>query len=518
MNVLLPCGKSPKVQLLRGVRQGCPMSPVLFDIFINDIFRHCADLGVSVPGLDHKVPGLMFADDIVLLSSTSDGLTSMLNTAQDWANKWEMRFGVSKCGITVFNHDIETLRERDWILNDELVPVVDRYTYLGIEVHSSLDINEVVKARKTKALKALMAMQPFLMTRSIPMVIRVRALRTLVYPVAMYGGELFGMNKVRSKELERVVNMGLKWCSNLSGNSTLTSVETLRREWNIPPVYASAAAMRARAWLKYPSLRTWIRDIVTTRAGSSWSSVAKGWLTRCGGDGWKLENLSIDDKRKVILEQAWSATESRESASGKRYREGLLELSREYLKISILKYPHVLPGIEWLLRVRTGSYLTAHRMVLFGKLQADLNSRCPLCLEEVRETPMHIMLKCTAHLTEREEHLLPIVRRITRCGIPITDELKALMLLGGEPRGFTIPKWDWLGTQDHDNVGVTPPFVWVSMYLHAVMPKRLQSLMHLCKQYPPGEDSESTNIDQGPYSATGKVETSQWDQPPPSDQ
>src|SRR5437899_3080747 len=160
------------------------MSPILFDIFINDIFRHCADLGVSVPGLDHKVPGLMFADDIVLLSSTSDGLTSMLNTAQDWAHKWEMRFGVSKCGITVFNHDIETLRERNWILNDELVPVVDRYTYLGIEVHSSLDINEVVKVRKAKALKALMAMQPFLMTRSIPMVIRARVLRTLVYPVA----------------------------------------------------------------------------------------------------------------------------------------------------------------------------------------------------------------------------------------------------------------------------------------------------------------------------------------------
>ena len=105
--------------------------------------------------------------------------------------------------------------------------------------------------------------------------------------------------------------------------------------------------------------------------------------------------------------------------------------------------------------------------------------------------------------------------RITRSGIPIIDELNILMLLGGEPRGFIIPNWDWLGTHDHDNRGVAPPFVWVSMYLHAIMPKRLWSLMQLCRQYPPTNES---NVDQGPLSAAGKVETLQGDQPPPPDQ
>ncbi|OMJ26369.1 hypothetical protein AYI69_g4003, partial [Smittium culicis] len=44
-----------------GVRQGCPMSPILFDIYIYDIFEGMD--GVAVPELKEKIPGLLFADD-----------------------------------------------------------------------------------------------------------------------------------------------------------------------------------------------------------------------------------------------------------------------------------------------------------------------------------------------------------------------------------------------------------------------------------------------------------------------
>ncbi|PVU96996.1 hypothetical protein BB561_000827 [Smittium simulii] len=56
----------------RSVRQGCPTSPMLFDIYINDIFNGMSR--VSVPGLDDKISGLLFADDALILAELADEL------------------------------------------------------------------------------------------------------------------------------------------------------------------------------------------------------------------------------------------------------------------------------------------------------------------------------------------------------------------------------------------------------------------------------------------------------------
>ncbi|TBU07060.1 putative reverse transcriptase [Hamiltosporidium magnivora] len=47
-----------------GLRQGCPLSPLLFDLYIDDIFRGVN--GIVCEGLNYRFPGLLFADDIEL--------------------------------------------------------------------------------------------------------------------------------------------------------------------------------------------------------------------------------------------------------------------------------------------------------------------------------------------------------------------------------------------------------------------------------------------------------------------
>ena len=62
-------------QQSRGVRQGCSLSPTLFNIYINQLARTLEQS--AAPGItlvDTKIKCLLFADDLVLLSPTKEGL------------------------------------------------------------------------------------------------------------------------------------------------------------------------------------------------------------------------------------------------------------------------------------------------------------------------------------------------------------------------------------------------------------------------------------------------------------
>ncbi|KAH9271087.1 hypothetical protein BASA83_006841 [Batrachochytrium salamandrivorans] len=56
---------------------------------------------ISVPGLsqEHHPRGLMFADDIAIIAPSHESLCTSMGTMADWATRWEMSFGVTKCGI-----------------------------------------------------------------------------------------------------------------------------------------------------------------------------------------------------------------------------------------------------------------------------------------------------------------------------------------------------------------------------------------------------------------------------------
>ena len=117
-----------------GLREGCVVSPLLFLIYINELpslLEMGGGGGVRVG--EGVVRCLMFADDVVLLSSTKEGLQRSLDIAGDFSRKWRFKFnfGRDKTAVMVFGG---TGREESWTLTGRVVPIVQSYKYLGVKL------------------------------------------------------------------------------------------------------------------------------------------------------------------------------------------------------------------------------------------------------------------------------------------------------------------------------------------------------------------------------------------------
>ncbi len=88
----------------RGVRQGCSLSPTLFNIYINEL-AEALDRSGSIPGLalhDSEVKCLLYADDLVLLSPTAEGLQHSLALLEQYCEEWALTVNLDKTRVMVF--------------------------------------------------------------------------------------------------------------------------------------------------------------------------------------------------------------------------------------------------------------------------------------------------------------------------------------------------------------------------------------------------------------------------------
>jgi Reverse transcriptase (RNA-dependent DNA polymerase) len=392
--------RSPAVQLLRGLRQGCPLSPVLFDLFINDAL--CGMQGVDVPGkpkgLPLKCPGLLFADDLVLLANSTMELQLSLKRMEEWANRWEMEVGATKCGILCLHGSINDLGTDPgmWKLQGQIVPKLSNYTYLGWKITDDMGLDGGLEERARLGMAVVQSQNRFLCSKWIPSPLKQMVLRSILIPTLTYGGELTGMCRDRVQKLSKPLEIGLRWIAGMSGDSHATSMATLHRAYNMAPVASRAAYQRARAYRKYRSLRTWIATLILNPPKSqqkTWTSGSITWLkTR------KMENQS--DKK--VMEDDWHRWEGGRTETARRYAKANFGASIKRLNKAELKFPQWTTGFGILHKMRNGAFWSAQRLARIGKLGTEYKTKCPCCkVEGQPETDDHILLVCRTWDCER---------------------------------------------------------------------------------------------------------------------
>ena len=98
MTTTLECNgqRSQPLSVKRGIRQGDPTSGALFNLVMDDVIRKFkSEDGVKVG--DARVCALAFADDLVVLSESEEGMRQHLAKLEDFLHEHGMEVNVGKC-------------------------------------------------------------------------------------------------------------------------------------------------------------------------------------------------------------------------------------------------------------------------------------------------------------------------------------------------------------------------------------------------------------------------------------
>lgn len=92
-SVKLKSGLTPPFYTNVGVKQGCNLSPTLFNIFVNDIIEIFDSKCNPVNLGNCSINCLLYADDLILLSESESGLQQSLNS---YTKRWKMTINMKK--------------------------------------------------------------------------------------------------------------------------------------------------------------------------------------------------------------------------------------------------------------------------------------------------------------------------------------------------------------------------------------------------------------------------------------
>ena len=74
----------------------------------------------------------MYADDIVLIAESPEGLQNMRNALNNYCTEWNLTVNVQKTKIMIFRNGGNIRGNENWTYQGEEIEIVQQFSYLGM--------------------------------------------------------------------------------------------------------------------------------------------------------------------------------------------------------------------------------------------------------------------------------------------------------------------------------------------------------------------------------------------------
>ena len=420
-SVKLPQGVTDSFVTNTGIRQGDSLSPLLFCLFIDDIKNlfDQDDDPCSVGNL--QLSHLLYADDLILISESQQGLRNSINKLSAYCNRWNLKINMAKTKILVFTPSGRIpKRLGTFKVGDGELEIVQSYKYLGVTIASNGSFGKGIQELVQKGRKAWYSLrssvQIYLVNNPKLML---KLFDAMVKPIILYGAEVWSQefydvfNKCDHTEAkcdavpyEMLHN---QICKQILGLGKSTTNLGARVELGRSPLSIHVIKSTLDYWLKLQKSKddSILKQCLTSEMELSEKNV-KSWFSNVklmqqrymGADSSGPLACSKASTRMAVV--ALADTYSRQSldALSKGRKDGQGSKLRTYAKLkhSVHMESYLLDNhISWKQKRTIAKFrLSDHRL----RIEKGRHSRPRLPVEQ------RLCLLCNTHSVEDEAHFL----------------------------------------------------------------------------------------------------------------
>ena len=227
----------------RGVRQGCILSPQLFNVYTEIILRIALREGEGINIGGRRISNLRYADDTVLLADSQPELQDLLDRVRQVSEQYGLLLNVKKTKIMISGKQTALANIR---CDGDRLEQVSQYTYLGAEIHENAESEKDIRKRLAMARTTLQSMTHIWKDRGISKTTKLRLLKALIWSIALYGCEGWTIKKADARRIEafelwchrRLLRISYKehrtneWVLNKMGVERMLMPEVIKRKLN----------------------------------------------------------------------------------------------------------------------------------------------------------------------------------------------------------------------------------------------------------------------------------------------
>ena len=153
-----------------------------------------AQAGIKIA--ERNINNLRYTDDTTLMAESEEELKSLLMKVKEETEKAGLKFNIQKTKIMASGPITS------WQIDRETMETVTDFNFLGSKITADDDCSHVIKRRLLLRRKAVTNLDSILKSRDITLPTKVHIVKTMVFPVVMYGCESWTIKKAEHQRTD----------------------------------------------------------------------------------------------------------------------------------------------------------------------------------------------------------------------------------------------------------------------------------------------------------------------------